>query len=168
MASIDEFATELQGYLQTKVDAMRRNLTESKSVATDNLRAGIDFEVEVTQTQVIGTIFMPTDEKGLEYWAFIDRGVSGTERSFDSPFRFKNDKVSLGMERSIARWMKAKYGVGLGTNAPKWQFYMLAKKVKRQGIEPTNFFSDEINTETLQEVSKMANEMLGIEKINFF
>jgi len=90
-----------------------------------------------------------------DYGAFIDQGVSGTRHKTPtpSPFSFKNDGVSAGMQYSIFEWMRKK-GVrmrDLGTGKFKKGkmteksyeslAYVIARSVKRKGINQTFFLT---------------------------
>jgi len=158
----------LRGYLQSKTDNMRDNLLKHGSVATDNLRAGIAFDVKIFPDHVEGTISMPTNEDGTEYWAFIDRGIHGTRgsRAPGSPFRFKNEKVSHKFERSIASWIKAKYGIGKGIMSKPGEYYGMGVSIKRKGIKATHFFSDEINVDTIADVAAQVKNLFKFNGFN--
>lgn len=150
MANYKFIVDYLQVFLQKKVDAMRLKLTASNAVATDNLRAGMEFNVLVFQDRIEGTITMPKDEEGKDYWQYVDLGVDGTREGHGSPFKFRNEKVSIGFERKLAGWIKAKYGEGVGFRK-RGEYYGLGVSIKRHGIRPTRFFSDVITNTTTRE-----------------
>lgn len=159
---VSQITDYLQGFLQKKVDEMRQKLTDSRAVATDNLRAGIAFRVLIYPNHIEGVISVPTDEEGNNYSQYVDLGVDGTKRKFGSPFKFRNERVSVGMERKLAFWIKAKYGAGKGF-VKRGDYYGLGVQIKRRGIRPTRFFSDVITESTTRE---FGDSLLKTFKIN--
>jgi len=92
------------------------------------------------------------------YGAFIDKGVSGTRHSTPepSPYSFKNEGVGIGMQYSIFEWMRTKRirlrDVGgqfkkgkITEKSYESLAYVIARSVKRKGINQTHFITNPFN-----------------------
>jgi len=94
------------------------------------------------------TIYPNSIELGitmLNYGAYIDQGVSGTERKYDTPFSYK-DKIPP--PSAFDGWIVRK---GIAPRSSGGQFqsrkslqFAIAKSIFKKGIYPTHFFSDAV------------------------
>lgn len=98
----------------------------------------------------------------LEYYKFVNSGVSGTINKINSPFSFKNDRVSSAMVLAIKGWI-TRHGLKarvkevsgknkkyrLGTEKKKLDFkkqnidsvsWAVAKSIKKKGLKATHFW----------------------------
>jgi len=112
------------------------------------------------------------------YGAFIDKGVSGTRYNTPepSPYSFKSEGVGIGMQYSIFEWMRTKR-IRLRDVGGKFKkgkiteksyeslAYVIARSVKRKGINQTHFITNPFNlmSEQLPELLQQALT-LDIEK----
>jgi len=92
------------------------------------------------------------------YGKFIDKGVSGTQYQTpqESPYSFKNEGVSPEMQYSIFQWMRTKR-IRLRDVSGKFKkgritqksyeslAYVIARSVKRKGINQTHFITNPFN-----------------------
>lgn len=86
---------------------------------------------------------------GAGYAKFVDEGVSGTKKKYNTPFGFQPSSKIANIG-AIDKWAVRK---GLsGTRDKKGRFikrkslvFLIARSIKLYGIEPTHFFSDALN-----------------------
>lgn len=154
----EEIADFLLPYIQGKVDEMRQKLIDGGVSEGSKLMQSITPDVKIYPDSVQAIISMDTNEEGVPYYEFIDKGVDGVEQSQGSPFAFKSLKVGVDMEKSLASWMKEKYGEGAGYDSERGDFYGLGVNIKKRGIKPTHFITDVLGNNILNDVSdKMVN-----------
>lgn len=163
MHNLDDISLKAVSFLQNKVDRMK-DILASKGVGYGST---ISQSITVTAPKISidrmeVTIAVDKSEDNVEYWEFVDQGVSGTRNSQGSPFRFKNERVSFKMERALANHMKRKYGEGKGFRK-RGEYYGLGVHIKREGIRPTRFYSDTITPNTLNEFSKEVGSKFKVE-----
>jgi len=72
-----------------------------------------------------------------DYLPFIDQGVSGTQRKFNTPFAYKNKKPPV---RFLQTWLKRKTGKFLARDRRSSAF-ALQNHIFKFGIKPTKFFT---------------------------
>lgn len=98
-----------------------------------------------------------------EYWNFQDQGVDGIERKFGSPYSFKHLKPSRKMVDAIVqgKWMASK-GMSLRENQTIEQAaWAIATSVKKKGIEPTRFFSNNMTDEIINQLTTELADRFG-------
>ena len=169
---------KVQEWAKGVVEAAQRNLGASRSIngkrrrtdASGDLRRGLSFKVVPSSSGV--TIKFTSDQ---DYAAYINEGVSGTEKKYKTPFAFKYENPSKKHVNSILEWMKAKpirlrerQGSGAiggrrftkSTDAGKRSAaYMIARSIKRKGIHPTYFMNDAIY-DRLEELDDIVAEQI--------
>lgn len=81
----------------------------------------------------------------LNYGAFIDQGVSGTERKYDTPFSYTN---KMPPPSAFDGWIVRK---GFAPRNKSGQFqsrkslqFAISRSIFKKGIYPTHFFSDAV------------------------
>lgn len=114
----------------------KRNLKRHKKKASGDLINSLDYELEVHKNSFSLQFFM------MEYGSYIDEGVSGTKKKYNTPYSFTN---KMPPNEPISKWIK-KRGIK-GRNA-KGQFitndslsFLIRRSILRDGIKPTQFFS---------------------------
>jgi hypothetical protein len=155
----------LKQELQKVIDLARRNLGVSKPWLQNDgstRRKKIDTTgtlwkslqiTDITETDGVFSIGIMMEG----YGNFIDQGVSGTRYKTPqpSPFSFKNDGVSRAMQSNILKWMgkkrirlrdltTGKFKKG-GASSRKGLAYVIARGVKRKGINQTFFLTKPLN-----------------------
>lgn len=132
-------------------------------------------------------IAVPTTKRGKDYLvvingnnyaAFVDRGVSGTRRKYNSPFFFKKETVSPAFQKSLMKWI-SKVGVPIQsrysqtrdltkTQRKKAQIdekskmaYAMGVGIKRKGIEPTLFIQNAISEQVINDYAQALSKALG-------
>lgn len=161
MESLDKISLLAQSFLQSKVDTMKDILLSKGIGPGATISQSITVRADIYTDRVEGVISVDKSIEGDEYWEYVDKGVDGTRKSHGSPFKFKNERVSLGMEKALANHMKKKYGEGFGFRK-RGELYGLGVHTKRYGIRPTRFFSDTINAGTLPEFSKYVGSKFSL------
>lgn len=152
-------ADKLVPFLQKRVEDMRQRLIDNGVDPGSRLVQSIAPDVKIYPDRVEGIISLDRDDNGNEYHQWIDEGVNGLEQSQDSPFSFKTLKVGEQMEKSLATWIKAKYGEGMGYDSKRGEWYGLGVNVKKRGIKRTQFVSGVIGDKLLGQLGKeLANE----------
>ena len=73
------------------------------------------------------------DLEAVDYFEFIDKGVSGTQRKFNTPFSYKTKSPPASAFKSV-------------TNSLSGQF-AIARSIKERGIRPKNFFSKPLDND---------------------
>ena len=112
------------------------------------------------------------------YGKFVDKGVSGTQYQTpeDSPFSFKSEGVSAEMQYSIFQWMRTKrirlrdkgqFKKGRITQKSYESLaYVIARSVKRKGINQTHFITNPFNLMDAQLPEKL-QEALSLDIENY-
>ncbi len=135
----------LNDFAKFVVKQSRTNLTKNKKNVSKELYNSIGYDLKVHPNSF--SLRMMDDS---DYWQYVDKGVSGTERKFNTPYSYKKSSNMLGFELAtgtFANWAKAR---GLRFRSAKGTFapgdyrsigiaYALAHK--KRGSKPTNFFS---------------------------
>ena len=155
-------ADKVLPFLQERVDQMRQRLIDNGVSEGSALVQSIVTDVRIYPDRVEGIISLDTDEDGKSYHPFLDEGVDGVEQSQGSPFSFKNLGVSKAMEKSLATWIKSKYGEGKGYDSERGNWYGLGVNVKKRGIKRTEFISGVIGDKLLGELGTELMNQFGV------
>lgn len=112
------------------------------------------------------------------YGKFVDKGVSGTQFQTpeESPYSFKNEGVSAEMQYSIFQWMRTKRirlrdagqfkKGGITSKSYESLAYVIARSVKRKGINQTHFITNPFNLMDKQ-LPEMLQEALSLDIENY-
>ena len=163
------------GDLTTSLDSVigENTIPQNKS-STGVLRQSIDVNVLRIDTRLKYQILME------EYGTFLDKGVNGRLRKFGAPFSFKKGNIprKAAMEfiaaKGITKWKNKSGKVVIDVNklsvktgqsksvkrANKFKAiaFLAGRAIANYGIKPTNFFTDVINDEWVDDLK------LNIEK----
>ena len=96
--------------------------------ATGDLYNSINYRV--TQKDNNWTLTLLSDD----YMKFVDKGVSGTQRKYNTPYSYKTKKPPISV---IKQWTRVK---GL----PEEAAYPIQNKIFRFGLKPTNVINKSI------------------------
>lgn len=129
---------ELEAFGKLVVTRSRYNLTRGKHRSSGELYRNINYDVskEIDGYSVIFT--MP------EYGEFLDKGVSGVEKKYKTPYKYTSRKPPY---KSIFNWVKTKK---IRFRDSKGQFAagnyktiaaILRNSIYKKGIKPTLFFT---------------------------
>ena len=121
---------------------------------TKKLYNSIKGEVSVIKNNAFSLSFFMED-----YGKFQDKGVSGTEKKYDTPYSYKSKMPPV---KPLADWAKAK---GLKLRDSKGRFqkggymtlgFLIARSIQRKGIKPSLFFTKPFE----QGFKKLPDELL--------
>ena len=115
----------------------RRNLTRLKKNDTKGLYKRLDGVLNVSPNS-----FQLSWDLG--YGNFRDKGVSGTEKKYDTPYSYKSKMPPI---KPLSDWAKRK-GIRLRDEQGKFQKgnyktigFLIARSIFRKGIKPSLFFT---------------------------
>lgn len=135
---------ELTSFSKLVIKQSRQNLTKQKHNYTKQLYDSLSYQIKESKNSFLLKFEM--DKHG----DFQDKGVSGTQKKYDTPYSYKASSNLVGLELAtgiFAKWAKAKnfrFRTALGRFAEgnyKQIGIVLAKSIKKKGIKPTNFFT---------------------------
>ena len=141
---LKEINNALNKFAKEVIKQSRSNLTRKDKNYTKSLYDTIRSEVEVFPNSFNLSFFME------EYGIYQDKGVSGTERKFNTKFSYKQSSNLVGMEYhtgTFAKWAKFR---NFRLRNKKGQFakgnfktigFILANMIKKKGIKPSLFFT---------------------------
>lgn len=171
---------------------VQENLNKAGKVDTGTLSS------DITSGQVITTgtgyeleIGYPVNSKAAKYYDFVNKGVKGLRsgQPADSPYAFKNEKVSLSMLTALSSWYRRNAAAGKRETQKKnlsavqrkrkrllkavsaetklkSLAYATAVSIKRKGLKKTGFFDKAIKTsfgkEFVTAVAKIAGREIQI------
>jgi len=135
--SLDTFAKRV-------ISRSRANLTKKKKNVSKKLYDSLDYDLKVHKNSFSLKILME------KYADFQDKGVSGTERKYSTPYSYKSSSNLLGFElatSTFAKWAKLR-GIrfrSVGGQFAKGNYKTIGVAIalakKKKGIKPTHFFS---------------------------
>ena len=139
-----EAKEELNSFAKYVIKQSRRRLTQGKSTTNDTkkLYKSLDYELKVSKNSFAMSFYMEN------YGKFRDKGVSGTEKKYNTKFKYKHSSNLVGVEyhtKALSQWAKRK-GVQFRDKKGKYithrqTGYMLANIIKKKGIKPSMFFT---------------------------
>jgi hypothetical protein len=116
--ALDEYANL---FVKTLKEQLINNKPFSKK-ASGRLVESINIKIDDTQDGETITIFAE------DYLKFVDQGVSGTIRKYNTPYSYRNKKPPISV---ILQWTRLK-------GIPQEAAYPIQNKIFRFGIKPTN------------------------------
>ncbi len=141
---LDNVKQELTTFAKYIVKQSRTNLTKGKHNVSGDLYDSVDYELIVSKNSYSLTFWME------DYADFQDKGVSGTDQKFDTPYSYKASSNLLGFELAtgtFAKWAKFKgirfrdAGGRFKKGGYKSLGIAIAISKKKEGIKPTHFFT---------------------------
>jgi len=138
--------TSLETFAKRVTSRARANLTRNKMNVSKDLYNSLDYnkavDLNVSKNSFSLSFYLE------DYADFQDKGVSGTERKYNTPYSYKASSNLLGLEYhtgTFAKWAKFRGKQGrnkLGQFITyKQTGFMLASLIKKKGIKPTHFFT---------------------------
>lgn len=123
---------ETEKILQDFVDYVVRESKKKAPKASGDLRRSIKATpVKATNNSIQVSILAE------DYLPFIDQGVSGTQKKFNTPFSYKTKKPPV---KFLQTWLKRKTGKFLARDRRSSAF-ALQNHIFKYGIKPTKFFT---------------------------
>tara|TARA_R100001443_G_scaffold83873_2_gene90601 strand:- start:1178 stop:1690 length:513 start_codon:yes stop_codon:yes gene_type:complete len=126
-----------------KTTKMAKSVLRNKGKnASGSLEKSIGYDLKVYPSGALELQF-----KAAEYATFVDKGVSGTKKRYNTPYRYTTKQPPSNV---IDKWVVRK-GIKAGRD-DKGRFikrkslvFAIARSIKLYGIEPTNFFTRAFN-----------------------
>ena len=132
----------LQKFAKNVVRIARINLARNKRNASGKLGKSLDYKIKVSEKDTNVKFF------GEDYASYQDKGVSGTEKKYNTPFSYKSSSKLLGLEAATGTFAKFAKRKGIQARDKKGRFlsykqtgFAIAYNKKKFGIPPTYFFT---------------------------
>lgn len=118
------------------VKEARTSLTKNKKNASKVLYNSIRYELDVYKNSFSLAFYME------DYATFVDKGVSGTKRKYNTPYSYK---TKMPPSSVFEKWIKQK---GIKGRDKKGRFithkslsFLIARSIFNRGIKPSLFFT---------------------------
>lgn len=128
----------LNKFAKYVVQQSRSNLTKGKKNVSKSLYDSIDYDLTVSPNSFSLSFIMD------EYGMYQDKGVSGTEKKYNTPFKYTNKMPPI---KPLADWAKFK---NIRLRDAKGKFakgnyktigFLISRSIYRKGIKPSLFFT---------------------------
>ena len=141
---LKETNNALNKFAKYVIQQSRSNLTRGNKNYKKSLYDSLKSDINVSANSFSLSFIMN------EYGVYQDKGVSGTERKYNTPFSYKPNSNLRGLEyhkNIFSEWAKFR---NIRLRNAKGQFakgnyktigYILADSIKKKGIKPSLFFT---------------------------
>ena len=135
---LKETQTALRAFDKYVVQQARTNLTKGKKNVSKSLYDSIGYDLTVSPNSFSLSFIMD------EYGMYQDKGVSGTEKKYNTPFKYTNKMPPI---KPLADWAKFK---NIRLRDAKGKFakgnyktigFLISRSIYRKGIKPSLFFT---------------------------
>ena len=127
---------ELNKFAKYVIQQSRSNLTKGKKNASKELYNSLGYDIS-QKGETTSMAF-----KMADYGMFQDRGVSGTEKKYNTPYSYT---TKMPPRKAFDKWIVRK---GIAPRGKGGKFlsrqslqYLIARAVYRKGIKPSMFFT---------------------------
>jgi hypothetical protein len=126
----------LNAFAKYVIQQSRSNLTKGNKNVNKKLYNSLDKEIEVGANSFRMAFLME------DYGAYQDKGVSGTQKKYDTPFSYKTKKPPL---KPITDWVKNRR-FQFRKDSGKFMSYqstafLIRNSIFKKGIKPSLFFT---------------------------
>lgn len=135
---LDAVRDEMEKFARLVIKRSRYNLTRQKHNVSGQLYKELTYEIKQVQDNISLIIEMP------EYGEFLDKGVSGTEVKYNTPYKYTTKKPPY---KAILNWVRARkirfrdtkgrFAVGTYENIAG----IMQNSIYKKGIKPSKFFT---------------------------
>jgi len=141
----------LRSFIANVLNDARVNLRNSNANASGRLSKSLEGDLKVNPNSLEVDILME------KYGKFMDQGVSGTERKFNTPYSFKKGIQNRPSPKHFNGWIVKK---GLAPRDERGRFtarkalsFAIATSIQKKGIKPRLFLTKAFdkNIKTLPE-----------------
>jgi hypothetical protein len=142
-------------WLNDAIDAMNKAVDRYDATATLNLRQSFrasDFRLDGQALKI--------DLEGAEYWAYVNYGVDGVENKRGRPFSFRYIRPSKRHVAAIRKWAIDK-AIGIPAEELNSAAYLMARSIKRRGIEARPFYTDTMTDKRVNELTVTIADITG-------
>ena len=126
----------LNDFAKYVIQQSRSNLTKGDKNVNKNLYNSLDKEIEVGANSFRLSFLME------DYGKFQDKGVSGTERKYNTPFSYKSKRPPL---KPITDWVKNRRFQFRQKNGKFMSYqstaFLVRNSIFKKGIKPSLFFT---------------------------
>jgi hypothetical protein len=162
MLKKDETEKALNKFGKNVVKQSRANLTRNNINASRTLYDSLDYNLKVSPNSIEFSFEME------EHGEFIDSGVSGTKKKYNTPFSYKNKRPPADVLADYPRNKgfrprNKKTGKFI---TKKSAGFAIANHVFKNGIKPTKFFSKPFENE-FNKLPDELTEAFGLDVENF-
>jgi hypothetical protein len=134
---LKETRDALNKFAKYVIQQSRSNLSKSNKNVSKELYNSLGYDLNVSKNSFSLSILME------DYGVFQDKGVSGTEKKYNTPFKYTNKRPPAS---AFSNWVVRK---GLkGTRDAKGRFvsrkglmFAVANSIFKKGIKPSMFFT---------------------------
>jgi len=134
---LEETRDALNKFAKYVIQQSRSNLSKSGKNVSKELYNSLGYDLNVSKNSFSLSILME------DYGVFQDKGVSGTEKKYNTPFKYTNKRPPAS---AFSNWVVRK---GLkGTRDAKGRFvsrkglmFAVANSIFKKGIKPSMFFT---------------------------
>lgn len=138
---LDHTKQALSEFAEYVISRAKSNLKRNKKNSSGQLEKSLDYKIKVTKNSI------QLDFLGEDYLEFIDKGVSGVKKKYNTPFSYKSRGGLKGMppSRAFDKWNIKKGRAGRDDRgrfmSRKSQNFATAVSIFYYGIKPSRFFS---------------------------
>jgi len=148
---LENVQKELNRFAKYVVTQSRSNLTRQKKNASKQLWQSIDYNLKVSKNSFQLEFLME------DYGIFQDKGVSGTEKKYNTPYKYTNkmpppSKMDKWIVKRNLKGVRGKDGKFISRKSLQ---FMIARSIYKKGIKPSLFF-----TKPFEKAFKNINEDL--------
>jgi hypothetical protein len=134
---LEETRDALNKFAKYVIQESKNNLSKSNKNVSKELYNSLGYDLNVSKNSFSLSILME------DYGVFQDKGVSGTEKKYNTPFKYTNKRPPAS---AFSNWVVRK---GLkGTRDAKGRFvsrkglmFAVANSIFKKGIKPSMFFT---------------------------
>ena len=132
-----ELEAYLNGFGKYVIQQSRSNLTKQRKNVDKNLYNSLNFEKNVSKNSFQLSFVME------DYGKFQDKGVSGTEKKYDTVFKYTNKMPPV---KPLIEWVSKRRFQFRNKSTGKFMSYkstgfLVAKGIYKNGIKPSLFFT---------------------------
>jgi hypothetical protein len=148
---LENVQKELNRFAKYVVTQSRANLTRQKKNSSKKLWQSIDYDLNVSKNSFQLEFLME------DYGLFQDKGVSGTEKKYNTPYKYTNkmpppSKMDKWIVKRNLKGVRGKDGKFISRKSLQ---FMIARSIYKKGIKPSLFF-----TKPFEKAFKNINEDL--------
>ena len=132
-----ELEAYLNGFGKYVIQQSRSNLTKQRKDVDKNLYNSLNFEKNVSKNSFQLSFVME------DYGKFQDKGVSGTQKKYDTVFKYTNKMPPV---KPLIEWVSKRRFQFRDKSTGKFMSYkstgfLVAKGIYKNGIKPSLFFT---------------------------
>ena len=140
MLSKSETRKYIEGFKDKVVREAKHNLSKQRKRVSKRLYESIDGDVKVFDNSF--SLSFTINPEGEEYGTYQDKGVSGTEKKYNTPFSYTSKMPPSKPLMDWARFRKLQPRLKNGKYGTyKSMGFILAKSIYKKGIKPSLFFT---------------------------